>query len=79
MCLSVPGKIVSIDKSGLATLDYSGTTRKASNALMPDVKVGDWVLISAKMIVQKVKQEDAEKTLALWDEIDKINEGKNSG
>ncbi len=73
MCLSVPGKIVSIDETGLAQVDYSGVMREASNALLPSVSVGDWVIISSKMIMQTVDEKEALKVLALWDETDTLD------
>lgn len=72
MCLSLPGKIVSINESGLAIVDYSGVMREASTALLPSVNLGDWVIISSKMIMQTVDEEEAKKVLALWDETDKV-------
>lgn len=72
MCLSVPGKVASIDENGLALVDYSGVVREASTALLPSVRVGDWVIISSKMIMQTVDEEEAKKVLALWDEADKV-------
>lgn len=72
MCLSLPGKIIAIhgDK---ATVDYNGEQRVAGTSFLPDVKVGEYVIVSAKMVLQRVSEEDARKTLALWDETDKVD------
>ncbi|MBD3208968.1 HypC/HybG/HupF family hydrogenase formation chaperone [Candidatus Woesearchaeota archaeon] len=67
MCLSIPGKITAID-GHRATIDYGGEVREAGTALLPDVRVGDYVIVSAKMIMQKVPAAEAKKTLQVWDE-----------
>ncbi len=69
MCLSIPGKIVSIEDN-VATIDYDGEIRTAGNDLLPAVKVGDWVIVSAKMIMQIIPEDEAKKTLELWDRTD---------
>ena len=69
MCLAIPGKIISIDDDQ-AVIDYNGETRTAGTALLPNVAVGEYVIVSAKMIMQKVPEDEAKKTLELWDETD---------
>lgn len=69
MCLSVPGKIISINNN-IATIDYNGETREAGTALLPKVKTGDYVIVSAKMIMQVIPEQEAKKILAVWDETD---------
>jgi len=71
LCLSIPGRIIKIEDE-TATIDYSGEKRTASTALLKDVTVGDFVIVSAKFVMQKVPEEEAKKTIALWDETDKI-------
>ena len=73
MCLSVPGKIVSIQKD-IATIDYNGEKRTAGTALLPTVKIGDYVIVSAKMIMQTIPEREAKKILSVWDEADKNEE-----
>jgi hydrogenase assembly chaperone HypC/HupF len=64
MCLAIPGKVIKIDKRyGTATVDYEAERRQAGTLLFPDVKVGDYVLVQAKMIVQKVPAQEARQFL----------------
>ncbi len=64
MCLAIPGKVIEIDaKRQLATVDYEAEQREASTALLPEVKVGDYVLVQAKMVVQTVPADEARKFL----------------
>jgi hydrogenase assembly chaperone HypC/HupF len=63
MCLSIPGKVASIRK-GKIIIDYSGEKREANLALT-DIKVGDWVIVKEKIIIERIPKEEAEKYLKL--------------
>ena len=60
MCLAFPAKIVAI-KDSLATVEKSGVKRDASLMLLPDAKVGDYVLIHAGFAMQIVDEEEIEE------------------
>lgn len=68
MCIAVPGKIISIDELDMATVDFEGTSRFASTDLVPDVQVGDYVLVHAGFVINKLDEEDARGTLELFKE-----------
>ena len=55
MCLTVPGKIIEIEKD-IATIDYGSETRKAK-LIDLNYNVGDIVLVKAKIVVEKVSEE----------------------
>ncbi len=57
MCLAVPGRIVKI-KRDIATIDYSGEKRRAK-IIGGEYVVGDFVFVSAKIIVQKIPEVEA--------------------
>lgn len=57
MCLAFPAKIISI-KDSLATVERAGVKRDASLMLLPDAKVGDYVLIHAGFAMQVVDEEE---------------------
>jgi len=60
MCLAIPGKVIKVDtKTGIATVDYEAEQRQAGTVLLPKTKVGDYVLVQAKMVVQKVPAKEA--------------------
>ena len=69
MCLSVPGKITKID-GDKAIVDYQGEKREVSVALKKDSKVGDYVIVSAKFVMEIVPEEEAKKTIEVWNETD---------
>jgi hydrogenase expression/formation protein HypC len=64
MCLAIPGKVIRVDsRKGTATVDYEAEKREAGTLLLPYVKVGDYVLVQAKMIIQKVPAQEARQFL----------------
>ena len=68
MCLAVPVKVLQID--GLkALVELGGLTRQASLMLVPDTRVGDYVLLHAGFAIQKLDEKEAEETLRLFAEI----------
>ncbi|MBN1275607.1 HypC/HybG/HupF family hydrogenase formation chaperone [Candidatus Woesearchaeota archaeon] len=67
----MPGQVLKI-RGGVAVIDYKGELREAGTALLPDVKEGEYVIVSAKMIVQRVPEDEAEAVLALWDKADEV-------
>ena len=78
MCLSIPSKVVKIDKEkNVATVDTMGVQRDASLDLMAEdeVKIGDYVLIHIGFIMNKISEEDALESIRVYKEIlEKMNE-----
>ncbi len=69
MCLSVPAKVVALDgERRSATIDVLGATREASVLLLPEVVVGDWVLVHVGFAIARIDAEEAATALALLDE-----------
>jgi hydrogenase expression/formation protein HypC len=64
MCLSIPGKIVKINKD-TAIIDYNGEKRTANTSLI-ECKKGDYVIVQQKFAVQKVDKKDALEALKLF-------------
>lgn len=64
LCLAFPGKIVSIENS-LAKVEISGVTRDVSLMLLPDAKIGDYVLVHAGFAMQIVERQDVDEMIAL--------------
>ena len=71
MCLAVPGKVLEV-RDGIAYLDYQGELREAGTALLPDIRPGEYVIVSARMVMQRVPKKEAEQVLALWDKADEV-------
>ncbi|EDZ61508.1 hydrogenase expression/formation protein HypC [Sulfurimonas gotlandica GD1] len=72
MCLSIPSKVVKIDKElNMATVDTMGVQRNASLDLMAedDIKLGDYVLLHIGFIMNKIDEEDALLSIETYKEI----------
>ncbi len=78
MCLSIPSKVVKIDKErNVAIVDTMGVQREAGLELMEegDVKIGDYVLLHIGFIMNKIDEEDALESLKVYNEIlEKLDE-----
>ncbi|MGB2966507.1 MAG: HypC/HybG/HupF family hydrogenase formation chaperone [Phycisphaerae bacterium] len=71
MCLAVPGQIVEKDEA-VGILDVRGNRMRAGLALVPDARVGDWVLLHAGFAITKITADDAAETNALFDEMERL-------
>ncbi len=72
MCLSIPAKVESIDGE-MALVSVGGATYNASLQLLDDVKPGDYILLHTGFAIQKISPEEAEETLKLFEEFEKLN------
>ena len=68
MCLAYPMKVTEIDGS-YARVEADGLARRVGLALLPDVKIGDDVLVHAGYAISVVDPEEAEETRKLFHEL----------
>ncbi len=75
MCLAVPGKIVSIDRSmpdlAMAKVDFSGITKDICIQWV-DATEGDYILAHAGMAISVVNAREAEETLKDLKKLERI-------
>ena len=78
MCLAVPGKVVSIDERNpelkMAKVNFSGVSKEVCVQWLPDVQVGDYVLVHVGFALNKIDEKDAEETLRILKEMGDIEE-----
>jgi biotin synthase len=68
MCLTIPGKIKSIN-GGLAVVENGNKRREEINIeLIPDAKTGDWVLYATKLAIHKINAGEAKEIIDLLEE-----------
>jgi hydrogenase expression/formation protein HypC len=66
MCLGIPGKVIEIrDEAGLAMgkVDFGGVRKDACLAYLPEVALGDYVIVHVGFAISKVDEDEALKTL----------------
>ncbi|AFL68451.1 HypC/HybG/HupF family hydrogenase formation chaperone [Sulfurospirillum barnesii] len=80
MCLSIPSKVVEIDENNYATVDTMGVRRQVTLDLISEpVNVGDYVLIHVGFAMNKISKEEAELSIAAYNEIaEAMREGEIS-
>ena len=74
MCLAVPGQVREITRGNSDTGDdalmrigkiaFAGIVKEASLMLLPEVTVGDWVLVHAGVAITRLDESEAKRTLA---------------
>ncbi len=61
MCLAIPAKVVML-KGSIAQVDMMGNERVVSTDLVPEVKLGDYVLVHAGFAIGIIDDESAKET-----------------
>ena len=64
MCLAIPGKIIEI-KDDVAIVEY-GKEKREAKLLEKNLKVGDYVIVQNKFVMQKVPEKEALEALKLF-------------
>lgn len=68
MCLAVPALVLSID-GDFAQVDFGGASKRVCVTLLPGLEVGEYVIVHTGYAIEKLKPEEAKKTLALFEEM----------
>jgi len=68
MCLALPARVVDILDAGVAIVDLGGIRKRISIALVPEVQVGDYVIIHVGYAIGMLDINEAEATLKLFAE-----------
>ncbi|AEY65693.1 HypC/HybG/HupF family hydrogenase formation chaperone [Clostridium sp. BNL1100] len=71
MCLGLPAKVVSIDGNS-GNVEMMGVTNKVSIELLDNVQVGDYVLVHAGCAIQVLDEEEALRTIDIFNEIKEL-------
>ena len=83
MCLAIPGKVVSISGDDALTrmgrVNFSGIVKEACLAYVPEVKVGDYVIVHVGFALSKVDEDEAQKVFEYLKQMDELAELKEGG
>ncbi|MEK7224028.1 MAG: HypC/HybG/HupF family hydrogenase formation chaperone [Pseudomonadota bacterium] len=69
MCLAIPAKVVQKLENDQALVEVGGVRNQISLLLVEDVTVGDYVIVHVGFAIARLNADEAEKSLALFDEI----------
>ncbi len=77
MCLAVPGKVLRIyelDDIRMADIDFGGVVKEACLAYLPDIEVGDYTIVHVGFALQRLDEDSARETLALFEGLGILDE-----
>ena len=65
MCLAIPGKVISVEMDNaprIGRVRFGGVTQPVSLDFVPEVVVGDYVMVHVGFAIARVNEEEAEQT-----------------
>ena len=72
MCLAIPARIVELE-GDRAVVDAMGNRWGARTTLLPEVKLGDLVLVHAGFAISTVDEQEAKVTWELYSQMQALN------
>lgn len=77
MCLAIPGKVVDIyetDGLRMAGVDFGGVKRQACLEYVPEVEIGNYVLVHVGFAISRVDEVEAARTYEYLAELGQLGE-----
>jgi hydrogenase expression/formation protein HypC len=76
MCLGIPGQVLSVGAGTLPSgrVAFGGIQKEVCLAYVPEVKVGDYVIVHVGFAISIVNQDEARRTLAHLAELGNLKE-----
>ena len=78
MCLGVPGKVMTIEPDPLGMtmgkVNFAGIVKDVCLAYIPDVQIGDYVVVHVGFAISKVDEEEAGQVFNYLREMDELGE-----
>ena len=74
MCLAIPARVTALTGKDMGVVDLGGIEREVSLALV-DADVGDYVIVHVGIAISKLDEEEAKRTLALFNELNEVSNG----
>jgi hydrogenase expression/formation protein HypC len=69
MCLGVPGKVVQITRHDIGMqmgrVQFGGIQKEVCLSFLPEIQVGDYVIVHAGFAISQVDEEEAAKTFEI--------------
>jgi hydrogenase expression/formation protein HypC len=69
MCLAVPVTVRDIPSPGIATVEVNGVSLNVASVLIEDLKVGEYVLVHAGFIIERLDTQEAEERIDLINDL----------
>ena len=83
MCLAIPGKVISITGQldeifRFAKVSFGGIMKEVNLAMLPEAKIGDYVLVHVGVAISLVDEDEANKTFEYIKQLGELEELKES-
>ncbi len=69
MCVAVPSQVVEIPEHGVGVVDIGGVRRRVSLLLLPEARVGEYVIVHAGFAIQRIDEGEAIEGLRMLREM----------
>ena len=82
MCLAVPGRVMSLetrDDTPMAEVDFGGVRKEVCLQYIPDVKIGEYVVVHVGFAIQRLDEQSALDTLAAFEKLGILEEEFGDG
>lgn len=78
MCLGVPGQVVGIDPDPfgmtMGKVSFGGITKQVCLAYLPEVEVGDYVVVHVGFAISKIDEHEAAQVFRFLEEMGDLDE-----
>lgn len=79
MCLSIPGKLIEItavldETFRTGKVSFDGILKEVSLTLVPEARIGDYVMVHVGAAISTVDEEEARKTFELLKQLGELHE-----
>ncbi|WP_242084663.1 HypC/HybG/HupF family hydrogenase formation chaperone [Aestuariivivens sediminis] len=79
MCLSIPGKLIAItsqldDTFRIGKVSFDGVIKEVNLTLVPEAKIGDYVMVHVGAAISIVNEEEAKKTFEILKQLGDLDD-----
>ncbi len=79
MCLAIPGKIISLEDQiesvfQIGKVSFGGIIKKINLSLVPEAKIGDYILVHVGVAMTIIDEEEAVRTMNFLDGTGELDE-----
>ncbi|MGV8050223.1 MAG: HypC/HybG/HupF family hydrogenase formation chaperone [Anaerolineaceae bacterium] len=81
MCLGIPGQVIEIyelDGTMMSRVDFGGVQQEVCIATVPEVQLGQYVIVHAGFALNVLSDEEAEETIKLLNEVEAFNQQESA-
>ncbi|MCC7353469.1 MAG: HypC/HybG/HupF family hydrogenase formation chaperone [Anaerolineae bacterium] len=82
MCLGVPGKVISIEENpsgmSMGKVSFAGISKEVCLAYVPEVKVGEYVIVHAGFALSVLDEDEAMEVFAMLRQMEDLAELETS-